>query len=100
MPAPDPHGLTYHETASGKPCITAEIWGSRNRPFWEGNPKHRNARAAAVLKRLCIDGWACRECRNPVPLYRRADARYCCERCRKRAARARVKASGLQGGGE
>jgi len=89
MPAPDPNGLTYDETATGAPMVRAEIWGSRNRPFFEGNPQHRMARAAAVLKRLNLDGWTCRQCSEPVPMYRRADARYCCEGCRKRAARER-----------
>ena len=89
MPAPDPNGLTYDETTTGAPMVRAEIWGSRNRPFWEGNAKHRIARATAVLKRLKLDGWACRWCRDPIPMYRRADARYCCEGCRKRAARDR-----------
>lgn len=89
MPAPDPNGLMYDETATGAPMVRAEIWGSRNRPFFEGNPKHRIARANAVLMRLKRDGWTCRECSDPIPIYRRADARYCCVGCRKRAARLR-----------
>lgn len=89
MPAPDPNGLTYDETATGAPIVRAEIWGRRNRPFFEGNAKHRIARAKAVLSRLRFDGWACRACKEPIPMYRRADARYCCEGCRKRAARER-----------
>ena len=89
MPAPDPFGLSYGETATGQPIVMAEIWGSRARPFFEGNPKHRKARAAAVLRRLRCDGWICRDCGEPVPMFRRADADYCREGCRKRAARRR-----------
>ncbi len=89
MPAPDPFGLSYDETPAGQPIVWAEIWGVRNRPYFEGNPKHRKARAAAVLRRLRLDGWICPECGEPVPLHRRADADYCREGCRKRAARRR-----------
>lgn len=90
MPGPDPNGLTYGETATGQPMVSAEIWGARNRPFWEGNPKHRLARAKAVLARLRLDGWTCHQCGDPIPMFRRADARYCSEGCRKRAARSRA----------
>ena len=89
MPAPDPFGLSYDESPTGQPLVIAEIWGSRARPLWEGNPRHRKARAAAVLRRLRCDGWACQHCGDPVPLWRRADADYCREACRKKAARRR-----------
>ena len=89
MPGPDPFGIWYDESATGQPIVVAEIWGSRNRPYFDGNPKHRNARAAAVLRRLRRDGWTCAECGEPVPMFRRADADYCREACRKKAARRR-----------
>jgi hypothetical protein len=91
MPAPDPFGIWYDETPTGQPLVVAELWGSRARPFWEGNPKHRKARAAAVLRRLRLDGWTCPACGHPVPIWRRADAVYCSTGCRKRAARNRRK---------
>ena len=68
MPAPDPHGLTYDKTATGEPIVLTEIWGSRNRPFFEGNARHHIARANAVLMRLRLDGWVCHECGDPVPM--------------------------------
>ncbi len=89
MPAPDPFGIWYDESPTGKPLVMAEIWGAGNRPFFEGNPKHRKARAVAVLRRLRCDGWTCPECGDPVPMFRRADADYCREACRKKSARRR-----------
>lgn len=49
----------------------------------------RMARAKRVLRNLAANGWACAWCGGPVPEFRRADARYCCEGCRKRGARGR-----------
>ena len=88
MPAPDPFGLHYDQTPDGCPIVTAELWTSRLPPF-SGNPRHRLARARAVLRNLLRNGWACRHCGDPVPLWRRADAVYCSEGCRKHAARRR-----------
>ena len=59
----------------------------------QGLPRGALTRAfpdmADKATRLHIDGWACRQCCAPIPMYRRADARYCCEGCRKLAARRR-----------
>ena len=54
--------------------------------------KVTDPKAIAALRRLRCDGWTCPECGEPVPMFRRADADYCREACRKRAAR---KAAGL-----
>ncbi|MCC0071102.1 MAG: hypothetical protein H6897_14395 [Rhodobacteraceae bacterium] len=88
MPAPDPFGLHYDETPDGRPMIKSEIWPSDGM-FAKGNRRHRLARAKAVVRKLTLNGWACRECGGHVPLTRRADAVYCGESCRKRAKRKR-----------
>jgi hypothetical protein len=87
MPGPDPHGVYYDETPSGKPQVFAEVWPTSG--LFAGNRRHRLARFRAVWRNIQCDGWLCLWCLDPVPIYRRADARYCCEGCRKRAARAR-----------
>jgi hypothetical protein len=45
--------------------------------------------------------WRCLWCRDDLQAWRRADAQYCCEGCRKRAARARrvSRTLGLTAGG-
>jgi hypothetical protein len=82
MPVPDPNGLDIEEHDDGSFTITAEIWP-------HGNRRHRIARMKAVTRRLRCGGWRCRECKDRVPLYKRADAHFCSERCRKLAARRR-----------
>jgi hypothetical protein len=72
MPGPDPQGLDIEERPDGSFTITAEVW--RN-----GNRKHSVARMLAVSKLIKAGGWRCPHCGDPVPLYRRADARYCGE---------------------
>lgn len=82
MPGPDPQGLDVEEYEGGGFTLYAEVWA-------HGNRQARIARMKAIVRRLAAGGWRCEWCRAPVPLYRRADARYCCERCRKNAARHR-----------
>ena len=88
MPAPDPHAIWYDENPDGSPRITGEVWASSH-PWWPGNPRHRKARVNAVARNIARGGWLCAWCLDPVPIHRRADARFCCEGCRKRAARER-----------
>lgn len=88
MPSPDPFALTYYETPDGRHGITAEV-GPTSGPFATGNRRHRLARMTAVLRNLTANGWTCPECGDPVPTWRRADAVYCREGCRKRAKRRR-----------
>ena len=80
MPAPDPHGIWIEENEDGRIGITAEMWRYGNR----GTRKKRMLR---VLRQISRDGWLCTFCRKPIPIFRRSDARYCRERCRKAAAR-------------
>ena len=82
MPGPDPNGLYIEEYDNGGFRLTAEIW-------WHGNRRHRVARMLAIKQRLRWGGWKCLCCGEPVPIYKRADARYCSEGCRKAEARAR-----------
>lgn len=87
MPGPDPYGLYYDETPSGQPIVTAEVWPSSG--LFAGNRRNRIKRFKAVYRSIMRDGWLCLWCSVPVPIYRRADACYCSQGCRKRAARAR-----------
>lgn len=84
MPAPDPHGITIEECPHGG-------WGLLVDTFMLSGRTQRTARAKRILRNLAANGWACRWGGRPVPEFRRADACYCCESCRKRAARYRRK---------
>ena len=83
MPAPDPHAIATESTADGSVLVYADV-------FLIGNRKARLNRAKAILLNLRANDWPCWRCGRPVPLFRRVDARYCCDGCRKRAARARL----------
>ncbi|CAM3142523.1 hypothetical protein PANO111632_05060 [Paracoccus nototheniae] len=86
MPAPDPHSVTIEAQGDG--------WAVLVETFLLSGRTQRKARAKRILANLTRNGWTCRGCRDPVPEYRRADACYCCEGCRKRAARTRRKLPG------
>ncbi len=85
MPAPDPHGLYIEEYDDGRTSIIAEVW-------YYGNRRNRLARMSAVARKIKETGWRCPLCRRPVPLYSRADARFCSQGCRKKFARLHRKA--------
>ena len=82
MPAPDPSGLYIEEYDDGSSTITCEVW-------WHGNRATRINRMKRITENIRWNGWHCKHCGDPIPLYRRADAIYCRERCRKAAARNR-----------
>jgi hypothetical protein len=82
MPAPDPEGLDLEEYENGGFRVIAEVWE-------HGNRRNRIARMKAVSRNIYRGGWRCWRCSKPVPLYKRADAQYCSEGCRKKAARER-----------
>lgn len=87
MPGPEPNGIELGHDYPRR--LSVLVYRSdASILYGGGNMRHRNARAESVLKRLAR-GWLCHWCRRPVPIYRRADACYCCEGCRKRGARAR-----------
>ncbi len=82
MPGPDPQALWLEEDAYGRPVVSYEV-------FLIGNRTARKRRAVRVLRNILRDDWLCPWCRGPVPIFRRADARFCGESCRKKAARQR-----------
>ena len=82
MPAPDPSGLYIEEYEDGGFSIIGEIW-------WHGNRATRTKRMRRIAENIRRNGWPCAHCGDPIPLYRRADARFCRERCRKAEARNR-----------
>ena len=76
MPAPDPEGFYFDDDGR----LTFGIW-------WHGNRKNRFARYRAIARNLRSGDWRCRWCCGHVPLFKRSDARFCCEGCRKKHAR-------------
>lgn len=80
MPAPDPEGVWIEEPEPGRYSTRADIWPG-------GNRKSRIARMMAMHRNARFDGWRCLWCGDLIPTFRRTDARFCCEGCRKRAAR-------------
>ncbi len=82
MPAPDPRGIGIEEYEGGGFSVICELW-------WHGNRATRTKRMLRIAENIRRDGWRCEHCGDPIPLYRRADARYCRERCRKAAGRNR-----------
>jgi len=82
MPGPDPQRFWIEEIENGhRVCFQAYDW--------TGNNGNRRKRANAILRRLARGDWYCRWCYAVLPDHLRADALYCCEACRKKAARAR-----------
>gem|GEM_PF-1436613 len=87
MPAPDPWGITIENRGQG--CrVFADM-------FMLSGRTQRLSRARRIVANLRRNGWTCQGCGGPVPEFRRADARYCRESCRKRQARERPKGSRL-----
>lgn len=82
MPAPDPHSLYISHHDNGRFTITAETNSN-------GNRRVRIARMLAISRRIKWGKWRCHECGEQLPLCKRADARFCSERCRKASARQR-----------
>lgn len=82
MPGPDPHAL-WIESFEPPFRVCHQAY------FWTGNTGNRKARALEILRRLARRDWRCRWCFECLPDHLRADARYCGEGCRKKAARLR-----------
>ncbi|AUQ53187.1 hypothetical protein PhaeoP92_00481 [Phaeobacter inhibens] len=82
MPGPTP-GSVWIEVVDGRACATFE------RYLWSDNFMHRLQRATALTRRVSNGSWVCRWCGNELPDFRRTDALYCGESCRKKAARQR-----------
>lgn len=84
MPGPNPHELWIDDDDPARPAVSFQNYS------WTNNSGNRKARAISILRRLQLKDWACRWCGDPLPEYKRADALYCGESCRKRSARARL----------
>lgn len=84
MPGPDPNAI-WIELDGGRWNATVEYY------FWTGNVESCKKRAVAIARQMARGDWVCRWCGEELPVWRRADARYCCEGCRKRAAREKRK---------
>ena len=80
MPGPDPDAVWI-----GSDERTHRVFYEAY--LWTGNDGNRKKRAMAMVRRLARHDWKCRWCGEPLPAWRRVDAKYCRERCRKRAAR-------------
>lgn len=77
-------GVRIEEYEGGGYRVVADV--SR-----DGNKRARLARLRRVGQRMKWGGWKCAHCGDPVPEYRRADAKYCRPACRKAAQRRRLK---------
>lgn len=82
MHGPDSDGISVEVYDGGRFTLTALC-------YEDGNRRHRIARLPALMRRMRFGGWKCRACGEPAPHYKRADADFCSERCRKAEARAR-----------
>ena len=82
MPGPEP-GTVWIEECDGRLVAMMECY------FWTGNVGNRAKRASTMLRRVKQGTWSCRWCGDDLPDFRRTDAQYCSEGCRKRAARER-----------
>ena len=86
MPRPDLDSVWIETSSEGAIITYQDYYGTGNE---EGN---RKKRVAKISERIARGSWSCRWCcANPLPSWRRCDALYCSERCRKRFARTNKK---------
>lgn len=90
MPGPEAQTIWIEPNRRGG--FTAQY----HKYLFTGEAVHRKARVVAIVKRMAQRTWCCRRCGDELPIDKRADARFCGEGCRKRAARER---RGLREGG-
>ena len=86
MPGPAPHAI-WVETMLGGSLVTFENY------FGQRQSLHREQRSKALSNRLSKNTWQCRWCSSSLPSWKRVDAYYCRESCRKKAARKRKQRS-------
>ena len=82
MPAPVPHTI-WIEPMFGGSLITFENYLGQRQSL------HRQRRVTSLVTRISKNTWQCPLCSSPLPMWKRADAVYCRESCRKKAARGR-----------
>ena len=79
IPGPTPHSI-FIEPMFGGTLITFENYLGLNRS------PHRLARAETIAVRIAKNTWKCASCSSSLPIWKRADAIYCGESCRKKDA--------------
>ena len=100
MGAPDPNAIhdVFEEDGRWHVWFNHRAGPSRLWPFGPnvGGNERRNRvrRAQSIARQVAFDGWVCKFCGVEIGFHKRADARYCRERCKKAAARERPKNSG------
>ncbi len=82
MAGPHPNTIWIERTAAG-------YRATYERYLCTGNEARRKARVMAIGKRMMQGTWRCKWCGDDLSQYKRADAQFCREGCRKRAARHR-----------
>ena len=82
MPGPAPHSIWF-ETIYGGSLVTFENYLGQRQSL------HREQRAQALSNRLLQNTWKCRWCSSSLPIWKRSDAIYCGESCRKKDAHKR-----------
>lgn len=82
MPGPDPHAV-WIEESNGRYSAYFDAY------FWTRNAGNREKRAKEMLRRFTNGDWVYRWCSDDLPEWRRVDALYCCQGCKKKAQRAR-----------
>jgi hypothetical protein len=79
VPGPDPQAVWIEEDADGRPLVTQEVALIAGRTA-------RKRRSLRLPRNVMRRRWPRRRCREPVPHFRRTDARFCGGSCRKTAA--------------
>lgn len=80
MPEPTPGTIWVERTDNG-------FEFSYHAYFFSGKGGNRKKRGIAIGRRMWRNDWVCRWCGDELPMGKRADAKFCGEGCRKRAAR-------------
>lgn len=83
MAGPHPNTIWIERNDSGG------FYAEFERYFWTGNAGNRQARVLAIGRRMMKGTWRCQWCGDDLSQDKRADAQFCREGCRKRAARHR-----------
>mgnify|MGYP006115360327 FL=1 len=82
MPAPAPNTIWVSPIFGGS-LITFENYLGQRQSL------HRQRRATILVMRISKNTWQCPWCSSRLPMWKRVDAIYCGESCRKKAARGR-----------
>lgn len=83
MPEPNPHSV-WIEREDGSTTLSYLRFN-----FFTGRIADHEPRAKKLAQRIIEGSWVCRWCSCELQHWRRSDAHYCSEHCRKKAARSR-----------